>query len=77
MIETIAANRPLTAGTVDSPGNGLFPRHAYTVIGHDSASDTFLLYNPWGRDQPPPLTCAQLQADIDFFFSADTSTSVA
>jgi hypothetical protein len=77
LIEAITANRPLTAGTNYNPGNGLVPDHAYTVIGYNPVSDAFLLYNPWGCDQPPPLSCAQLQASVDFYFSADTSTSMS
>ena len=56
LINAISANKPVTAGTYYDPGNGLVGSHAYTVIGYDSASDTFLLYNPWGCDQPSPLT---------------------
>jgi Calpain family cysteine protease/Bacterial Ig-like domain (group 2) len=76
LISAITANKPVTASTYDNPGNGLVGNHVYTVIGYDSASDTFLLYNPWGCDQPSPLTISQLQASVAFFFSADASVSV-
>jgi len=77
LINAITANKPVTAGTYDDPGNGLVGSHAYTVIGYDSASDTFLLYNPWGCAQPSPLTFSQLQASVAYFFSADASVSVS
>ena len=67
----------MTAGTYGDPGNGLVGSHTYTVIGYDSASGTFLFYNPWGCDQPSPLTFSQVQASVAFFFSADASVSVS
>ena len=42
----------VTIGTVGNPGNGLVGDHAYAVVGYNATADTFILYNPWGMDQP-------------------------
>jgi len=54
-----------TIGTVTNPGNGLYGNHAYAVVGYNSTSGTFLLYNPWGSNQPGWLTWSQLVASCD------------
>jgi hypothetical protein len=60
-----------------SRSSGLFGDHAYMVLGYNSANGTFQLYNPWGMDQPPPLSWQQLQANCDGFTVADTTGSVS
>jgi hypothetical protein len=52
-------------GTDDNPGNGLYGDHAYAIIGYNASNGTFLLYNPWGMDQPGWLTWSQLTASCD------------
>ncbi len=64
-----------TNSTID-PATGLHINHAYGVIGYDSQSGTFTLYNPWGFDQPGPLSWAQLQQNCSGFQTADPSGSV-
>ena len=45
------------------PSTGLYPNHAYAIIGYNSANGTFQLYNSWGIDQPKSwLTWSQLVA---------------
>jgi hypothetical protein len=64
-----------TNATIISPD--LYASHAYGVIGYDSFSDTFTLYNPWGTNQPSGgLTWAQLQTDCWGFQVADPAGSI-
>jgi hypothetical protein len=67
----------VTIGTNDSTmaGSSLVGDHAYMVLGYDSTSGLFQLYNPWGFYQPPPLSWGQLQANCDGFVVADTTTA--
>jgi hypothetical protein len=67
----------VTIGTDDSTraGSGLVGDHAYMVIGYNSASGLFQLYNPWGFDQPRPLSWSQLQANCDGIVVADTAAA--
>ncbi len=51
--------------------------HAYTVSGYDAATDRFTLFNPWGSNQPGPLTWSQIQANCDWFASIDPSGTAA
>ncbi|MGA2058883.1 MAG: C2 family cysteine protease [Thermoguttaceae bacterium] len=64
-----------TNGTTD-PTSGLHTGHAYGVIGYDSQSGTFTLYNPCGFDQPGPLTWTQLQQNCAGFQTADPAGSI-
>ena len=73
LINGINANKAVTYATNGNPGDGLYGPHAYTVLGYDSLTDTFQLYNPWGTNHPGPLTYAQLRADGQCFVVADTS----
>jgi hypothetical protein len=69
----------VTIGTDDNTrySSGLVGDHAYMVIGYNSASGLFQLYNPWGVDQPPLLSWNQLQANCDGFVVADTTAAVS
>ncbi len=73
MIAALAANQAVTTGTNDNPNNGLYGDHAYLVIGYNSATDTFTLYNPWGYDQPGALSWSQLEASCTDFAVANTA----
>jgi hypothetical protein len=77
-INALAAHDAVTIGTLNWSGtqDGLYADHAYAIIGYNAASDTFILYNPWGMDQPGPLTWSQLQADCSQLAVADASGSV-
>jgi len=75
MINAISSNEAVTIGTYQA-GNGLYASHVYMVVGYTMATDTFQLYNPWGVDQPGPLTWTQLSADCDAFWVANTSGTV-
>jgi hypothetical protein len=44
-------------------------------IGYNASTNTFILYNPWGTDQPGQLTWAQLQASCTQMAVCDTSGS--
>jgi len=70
VINSIAKNQAVTIGTSQSL-YGLYGDHAYTIVGYNSTSDTFTLYNPWGSSQPGPLTWTQLQAACDGLAIAD------
>ena len=71
IIAALAANKAVTAGTIgstagdDSLPNGLYGSHAYDVTAYDANSGTFTLFNPWGDDQPSPLTWSELAAECD------------
>ena len=54
----------MTIGTGSWSGTylGLYPSHAYAIIGYNAAGDTFTLYNPWGSNQPGQLSWSQLQS---------------
>jgi len=77
-INALAAHEAVTIGTLQWSGttDGLYADHAYAIIGYNAGSDTFTLYNPWGMDQPGPLTWGQLQADCSQLAVADASGSV-
>jgi hypothetical protein len=61
----------------DSLAYGLYGSHAYVIIGYNSAAGTFILYNPWGCDQPNgALTWSQLQSTCEGFVVATVSGSV-
>jgi hypothetical protein len=56
---------------------GLYGSHAYAIIGYNSAAGTFILYNPWGCDQPNgALTWSQLQSTCEGFVVATVAGSV-
>jgi hypothetical protein len=60
----------------DALSYGLYGSHAYGVMGYNSTSKTFTLYNPWGFDQPGQLTWAELQATCQVFEVANASGTV-
>ena len=60
----------------DALSYGLYGCHAYGVMGYNSKSQTFTLYNPWGFDQPGQLTWAELQATCQVFEVANASGTV-
>jgi len=76
LINALGSNEAVTIGTKSNPGNGLYGPHAYAVTGYNAASGTFTLYNPWGTDQPGPLTWSQLGANCQCFVVADPSGTV-
>ena len=69
----------VTIGTISGTlSYGLYGNHAYDVIGYNSTTDAYTLYNPWGTNQPTAsLTYAQLQTVCDWFAVADASGTVA
>jgi hypothetical protein len=65
IINALAAGKMVTAGSKSSgTSNGVVGSHAYIVTGYDSATQTFKLYNPWGTNQPAPLTWNQFAANF-------------
>ncbi len=50
--------------------------HAYNVISYDSSTCLFTLYNPWGSDQPNPVTYGQMMK-ICSGFSVSGNTKLA
>jgi hypothetical protein len=77
-ISALAAGKAVTIGTLSWSGTncGLYGNHAYAIIGYNAGSDTFILYNPWGSNQPGPLTWSQLQATTSQLCVADAFGSV-
>jgi len=80
LVAGVTKNMAVTIATVTSykrDGSlsyGLYGNHAYTVIGYNSTTQTFTLYNPWGCCQPTKsLTWAELKTVCDGFVVADTS----
>ena len=77
-INAINSGMATTVGTIDSSNSddslpyGMYGDHAYVLVSYNSASGTFTVFNPWGKDQPPsPLTWAQLTQDCDDFTYGD------
>jgi hypothetical protein len=64
------------------PATSMFGGHAYMVGGYNAASQTFILYNPWGIDEPTgsgpggAMTWAQIMADCDYMSAANTAGSL-
>ena len=73
LIDAINANKGVTFGTSSSL-YGLYGHHAYTVIGYNASTDSFLAHNPWGTSHPGPLSWSQLQAACSAFTVANTSS---
>jgi hypothetical protein len=77
-VSALAAHKAVTIGTLQWSGTkyGLYANHAYAIIGYNASADTFTLYNPWGSNQPGPLTWSQLQDSTTQMAIADTSGTV-
>jgi hypothetical protein len=77
-INALAAHKAVTIGTLDWTGTvfGLYADHAYAIVGYNASTDTFTLYNPWGSNQPGPLTWSQLQGVTSQMAVASTSGTV-
>ncbi|MGH7137990.1 MAG: C2 family cysteine protease, partial [Pirellulales bacterium] len=75
-ISALAAHEAVTIGTYTA-NYGLVASHAYAIIGFNSATDTFTLYNPWGSYQPGQLSWTQLEATCDGLVVATTAGSTA
>ena len=78
MTAAISSAEAVTIGTQDSSSlpYGLYGDHAYAVIGYNASTDLFTLYNPWGMDQPQPLTWSEIEATCTEFAVTSTSGSV-
>ena len=64
LIQAVADNHAVTIGTAINYGL-LFGGHAYAVTAYDSGTDSFTLYNPWGRfNDSTPYT--QMWAQISW-----------
>ncbi len=77
-VSALAAKKAVTVGTLQWSGTylGLYATHAYAIIGYNASIDKFTLYNPWGSNQPGPLTWSQLQSTCSQLVVASTSGSV-
>src|SRR5262249_18543398 len=60
-----------------STNYGFIANHDYGVISVTGSGSTalFQLYNPWGTNQPPAITWAQLTQAGDFSLDGDTVVS--
>jgi hypothetical protein len=76
-----AIQSPTTLLTLGSwsTNYGFVADHDYAVISVTGTGSTalFQLYNPWGTDQPPAVTWAQLTQAGDFSLDGDTVVSSA
>jgi hypothetical protein len=63
----------IATGSWSGTEDGLYSSHAYAIVGYNSATDTFTLYNPWGSNQPGQLSWSQLQATCTEMTVAGTS----
>ena len=56
----LAAYKAVTIGSGNWASSttvlGLYANHAYAIVGYNASTDKFTLYNPWGCDQPDPLS---------------------
>jgi hypothetical protein len=85
MINGVINHQAVAIGTMpssysnDTLSYGLYGCHAYAVIGYNASTQQFTLYNPWGCDQPNPLTWAQIEQTCVDFMVANTlgSTSMS
>jgi hypothetical protein len=77
-IDALAAHKAVTIGTLQWSGTkyGLYATHAYAIVGYNPSTDMFTLYNPWGSNQPGPLSWSQLQATCSQLAVAGTSGTV-
>ena len=76
LVTALQSGLAVTAGTKSSVAAGLVSGHAYTVMSFNSSNNTFVLDNPWGFNDPSPLTWAQLQASFTIFTTTSaTGTS--
>lgn len=74
LINALNSGQSVTLGTKNgSLGGGLVQGHAYMVKGYDSATDRFILHNPWGTSHPTPLNYSQLQQFCSVFVVANAS----
>ena len=78
-INALAAKKAVTIGTLSWSGTnlGLYPSHAYAIVGYNASTDRFTLYNPWGSNQPGPLSWSQLQATCTQLVVCSTAGSVS
>jgi hypothetical protein len=76
-IAALAAKKAVTIGTANFAGEpgpyGFYANHAYAIIGYNATTDKFILYNPWGTDQPSQVTWSQLQSVTTQMCVCDTS----
>ena len=78
MIDAVVGHKAVTVGTMfDDPSTLLYGSHAYAVIGYNAANGKFTLYNPWGMDQPTPMSWAKILQDCDDIAIADPSGSTS
>jgi hypothetical protein len=70
LISSVNYHRAVTIGTNEETNFadcGLYGNHAYNVLSYNASNGTFTLYNPWGSNQPDPITWAQLRANTNQF----------
>jgi hypothetical protein len=81
LIDALFARKAVTIGTLNWSGPatvyGLHASHAYAVVGYNAPTDTFILYNPWGTDQPGRVAWGQLRQICDRLTVASASGSIA
>jgi hypothetical protein len=73
LVTALQSGLAVTAGTKSTVAAGLVSGHAYTVVSFNSTNNTFVLDNPWGFNDPGPLTWAQLQGSFTIFTTTSAS----
>jgi hypothetical protein len=78
IINAINSKKAVTVGTLSWSGTnyGLYPNHAYAIIGYSASTRKYTLYNPWGSNQPAALTWAQLKSSCSQCAVADATGSL-
>ena len=71
-----AANEAVACATNVGIDGVLIWNHEYMLASYNPVSDTFLLLNPWGNNEPPPLSFAQLEYEAGYYTIGDASGSL-
>ena len=82
LIAALQNNEAVTVGSMGCPALNLVGDHAYDVASYDAnpaspMCGTFQLKNPWGWDEPAPLTWAELCDYCGWVVVADTAGTAA
>lgn len=74
LISAFNANKMISLCTYNSTSSGIVGNHCYTMIGYNSTTDQFRVYNPWGYDNDAQaerwISRAQLLANFSNWAAA-------
>jgi hypothetical protein len=72
LISTVLGREAVTIVTqegISKKTTTLYGNHVYNVLSYSFTTETFTLYNPWGKDQPKQLTWDELANSCRAFFA--------